>query len=257
MSADPLPDGYERRAVRGVEVVALHWAIDALAGAVEKHGSLYRWAQAQPVLAAFRGRGVAWATELRAGVGAAAVTPVVVRHSRHGGALQRLTGDLFLLPTRAPRELAMSVTLAERGVMTPELVGYAVSPAFGLFARADVMTRRLPEGRDFPDAWTAGQSPKTRTAIIDAVAALMRALAKANAHHPDFNVKNVYIAGQGTACLAYVLDVDVMRLDAPGDVAALNFARFARSVRKWNDLHSLGVDDDALVRLASQAWVHQ
>jgi len=44
--------------------------------------------------------------------------------------------------------------LADAGVPTPEIVAYAVYPAFGPFARADVATRAL-DGRDFPEAWRA------------------------------------------------------------------------------------------------------
>lgn len=257
MSEAPLPPGYERRNAAGHDVVALHWAVNAIASAVTSHRTLHAWASAQPVRTPFRGRGIAWATELHAGVDADGVTPVVVRHSAHGGLLRSLTGDLFLRPTRAPRELAMSVALAERGVMTPELVGYVVYPALGILARADVMTRRLPQGHDFPAAWAAESTPRGRTAILDAVGTLLRALSNARAQHPDLNVKNIYIAGEGAARMAYVLDVDVVALDTGADAAGQNFARLARSIRKWNEQYALGVSDDALVRLASQAWVQE
>jgi hypothetical protein len=250
-----LPQGYVRSDVAGVEIVGLHWAAAALAQAVQAHGTLFDWAAAQPVRHPLRGRGVTWATEIAAGIGDGDVTPVVVRHSQHGGALRALTGDLFARPTRAPIELSASVQLAARGVLTPEVVGYAVYPTLGALARSDVMTRRLPAGHDFPEAWAANTTPQVRDAIITAVAELLRALTKAGAHHPDLNVKNVYIAGDGAACLAYVLDVDRVVFDDGGDVAARNFARFARSARKWNDQHALGVGDDALVRLAALAWV--
>jgi hypothetical protein len=41
------------------------------------------------------------------------------------------------------------------------------------------------------------------------------------------------------------------------EASARNFARFARSARKWNDIHGLRVGDDALVRLAALAWVEK
>jgi len=252
VSAVTLPPGYVRSALGAADLVAREWASAALCDALRAHGTLHRWAEARPDREALRGRGVSWATTLTPM--SAASVPVVVRHSRHGGALAGLTGDVFLRPTRAPHELTTATRLAAAGVATPEIIAYAVYPLVTSFARSDVMTRRLPSGQDFPAAWSADPSPNARAAIIDAVAALLRALSTAGAHHADINIKNVYIAGDGTSRTAYVLDVDRVSFDA-GDAAAQNFARFARSVRKWNELHALGVGDDALVRLASLAWV--
>lgn len=241
--------------MRGAELVARDWASEALAQTMIAHGSLHAWAEAQPGREALRGRGVAWATTLSASAERMGGTPVVVRHSRHGGMFASLTGDLFLAPTRAPHELDTSTRLASAGVLTPEIIAYAVHPVAGVLARSDVMTRRLPDGRDFPAAWAAEASAPVRQAMIEAVAVLLRALSTAGAQHPDLNVKNVYLAGEGTARTAYVLDVDRVAFVTSGDVAASNFARFARSARKWNELHALGVGDDALVKLASLAWV--
>lgn len=253
MTAKALPPGYVRSAQGSVELVARDWASGALCDALRAHGTLFRWAESQADREPLRGRGVAWATTLAPSGSASA--QVVVRHARHGGMLAGLTGDLFLRPTRAPLELDTALRLAAAGVATPEVVAYAVYPTAGVFARSDVLTRRLPEGWDFPAAWRADASPDTRHAIIDAVAKLLRALSAAGAHHADINIKNVYIAGAGLSMTAFVLDVDRVSFGDGTDAAARNFARFARSVRKWDELHHLGVGDDALVRLASLAWV--
>ena len=81
----------------------------------------------------------------------------------------------------------------------PEIIAYAVHTVGGLLARCDVMTRLLPAGRDFPAAWLTASSPAHRGAIIEAVAKLLRSLSALGAHHPDLNVKNIYIAGDGLA----------------------------------------------------------
>jgi 3-deoxy-D-manno-octulosonic acid kinase len=253
VSTSTLPPGYVRSAQGSAELVARDWASGALSDALRAHGTLFHWAESDADREALRGRGVAWATTLTPSGGAP--IPVVVRHSRHGGMLAGVTGDVFLRPTRAPHELSAAVRLSTAGVATPEVIAYAVHPVAGAFARSDVMTRRLPPGRDFPAAWSADASPDARQVIIDAVATLLRALSTAGAHHADINIKNVYIAGTGASATAFVLDVDRVSFGGTADAAARNFARFARSVRKWNDLHQLGVGDDALVRLASLAWV--
>lgn len=254
MNAAALPPGYVRSTRGSTVLVARDWAADVLAQALAAHGSLYQWAAAQPALEALRGRGVTWAATLAAGAGAQAATPVVVRHSRHGGMFARITGDLFPRPTRAPRELATAVRLAGAGVPTPEVVAYTVHPVAGLLARSDVMTRRLPPGLDFPDAWRAAASDPARDAVLQAVAVLLRALSTAGAHHPDLNVKNIYVTSEATP-VACVLDVDRVRFADDALAAAGNFARLARSVRKWQALHGLTVGDAELVRLASLAWV--
>jgi 3-deoxy-D-manno-octulosonic acid kinase len=257
VSVPALPPGYVRSAQGSVELVARDWASAALARAVTAHGSLFRWAEAQAPREPLRGRGVAWATTLEAGAEGQASTRVVVRHSRHGGLLAAFTGDLFPKPTRAPRELATAARLAAGGVATPEIIAYTVHPVAGVLARSDVMTRRLPDGRDFPEAWRADPSPAARQALVEATAVLLRSLSGIGAQHPDLNLKNVFIAGDGPAVIAYVLDVDRVTFGESSQVAARNFARFARSARKWNEERQLDVGDDALVRLAALAWVDQ
>ncbi len=236
-------------------VVAREWAATALSQALRAHGSLFAWAAAQPTRHELRGRGVAWATRLPAGAESQASTAVVVRHTRHGGLFAAVTGDLFPRPTRAPRELATAVRLAACGVPTPEVIAYAVHPVAGILARSDLMTRRLPDGCDLPEAWRAATSSAARHAVIDAVAVLLRALSDCGAQHADLNVKNVYIAGEGAAATAYVLDVDRVRFVKDTHVAARNLARFARSARKWNAERGLDLGDDALMRLATRSWV--
>lgn len=257
MSTAALPPGYVRSDLRGVELVTRDWAAEPLRRALAAHGSLYSWAATQADRTALRGRGIAWTATLAAGPEPHGITPVVVRHTRHGGLLAGLTGDLFPLPTRAPRELASAVRLAAGGVPTPEIIAYTIHPIAGVLARSDVMTRRLPDGRDFPDAWRAHQSPAAQDAVIEAVAALLRALSTVGAQHPDLNVKNVYVAGEGAGATAYILDVDRVTFGEKAEASARNFARFARSARKWNDVHGLRVSDDALVRLAALAWVER
>ncbi len=254
MSDTSRQPGYRRSVLDSAVLVARDWATDTLMQAPGAHGTLHHWAECQPEREELRGRGVTWATVLAAGADSQSATPVVVRHSRHGGLFAGLTGDLFPRPTRAPRELAMSVRLAAAGVPTPELVAYTVHPVAGLLARSDVMTRRLPPGRDFPDAWHAAAPGPARDAILTAVGALLRALSAAGAQHPDLNVKNVYVTA-GDPPVAFVLDVDRVTISGDTRAAATNFARFARSVRKWQERHALALGDAELVRLATLAWV--
>jgi hypothetical protein len=242
-----LPAGYEAFEVRGARVAALA----SLAAPVREAlaaGTLYEWAAHRAGARPLAGRGTAWATALPTG------DEVVVRHSRHGGLLAPLTGDLFLPPSRAPRELATAVRLARAGVATPEVAVCAVYPALGVFCRADVATRTL-EGADFPAAWRAAADEPARHAILDATATLLRALQHAGAAHPDLNLKNVFLAGSGSRVTAFVLDVDRITFGPSDDpaLAGRNIARVVRSARKWRERWGLPIGEDHIVRLAAAA----
>jgi 3-deoxy-D-manno-octulosonic acid kinase len=226
------------------------------AGAVDdvlRGGTLYDFAAGHPEARPLMGRAPAYAVPLPGGAGR-----VVVRHSRHGGLLAPLTGDRFLAPTRAPRELATALRLAHAGVPTPELVAYALYPAGPLLRTADVATREVEGGRDLAAALAgdlAGLGADSTTAALTAVAELLRHLAAAGARHPDLNVKNILLGpARAGAPRAYVLDVDRVTFEAPHSprLAAANFARLARSLRKLADRFPPGASDEAVAYLAGR-----
>jgi 3-deoxy-D-manno-octulosonic acid kinase len=170
--------------------------------------------------------------------------------------LRGLTGEYFLTPTRSPLELVTSLRLAAAGIPTPEIIAYAIYPDFRIFAKSDVMTRRLPEGADVPDAWkTAGKAE--RVSILTAVARLLKALARAGAWHADLNLKNIYIDGSGAELTAYLLDVDRVTFPGGGGIAVRNFKRLVRSARKWRSRWGLDFDEDSLEQLAVLAEVNE
>lgn len=236
--------GYVHPYAKGCQAVALEWAASAIAEALDA-GTLHEWAARQPSREEMRGRGVIYSVDLPT----VPATPVVVRRNRHGGLLHGLTGELFLTPTRAPLELATSLRLAAAGIPTPEVIGYAIYPAAGIFARSDVMTRRLPPGDDLPAAWKRGDKALS-DAMLVAVARLLRALARAGAWHADLNLKNIYIAGRGADLTAYLLDVDRVTFPGGSGIADRNFKRLARSARKWRARWGLDFDEESLARLA-------
>jgi len=240
-------DGYVSFVSGNCRVVACEWAAQAIREALEDN-TLHGWAAARETRDPLRGRGISYGVTLPAGQEQQSCTPVVVRRNLHGGLLRFLTGEYFLMPTRAPLELAISLRLAGAGVATPEVVSYVIYPCGGILARSDVMTRRLPEGADFPVAWELADV-SGREALLRAVAKLLRDLARVGAWHADLNLKNIYCSAQGPVITAHVLDVD--RVTFPGgDVMTRNLSRLARSARKWREKWGLDIDRDALERLA-------
>ncbi len=235
--------GYVSLNVEGCRAVARDWAAASVALALEA-GTLHEWAAQRPVREEMRGRGIIYSVDLPS----IPATPVVVRRNQHGGLLHGLTGEYFLAPTRAPLELATSLRLTAFCIPTPEVIAYAIYPAAGIFARSDVMTRRLPPGDDFPATWQKMIGMDHHSLLV-AVARLLAALARAGAWHADLNLKNIYIAGRGAETTAYLLDVDRVTFPGGTGIAARNLKRLERSARKWRDRWGLDFDEGALSEL--------
>jgi len=88
--------------------------------------------------------------------------------------------------------------------------------------------------------------------LLQAVGSLLARLTQAGARHPDLNVKNILIvAGENEAREAWLLDVDRVWFDEPGDrrVAMANANRLTRSLRKWRQSYGISVDESDIRRL--------
>lgn len=213
------------------------------------HATLHGYAAAQAGARGLAGRDVAYAVKLpRSG------TPVVVRHNRHGGLLARLTGDLFIRPTRAPYELAVALRLANARIPTPEVLGFAVYVVGPLLRRSDIVTREVEDARDLADVLTTGDDAE-RTAALEATARLVAALSAAGAWHHDLNAKNVLLERRGDGVRALVLDVDRVTFHPPtgpgAPVVERNLARLLRSARKRRERYGARVSEAELAALVA------
>ena len=247
MGDDGAPAGYVRVTAGGRVAVALEAHVED-ARRMLANGSLYEAAGHDPAARALQGRGVAYAVALPAtGVRA------VVRHNRHGGVLAPLTRDLFLPPTRAPRELDVSLRLRTLGIATPEILMYGISPAPFPFHRADVVTRELTAGRDLSMFMRPDSPADERSAAWEATRVLVRAMNGAGARHHDLNVKNVLLAPADSGLVASLLDVDRVTFGAPGseEVARGNAVRLLRSARKWRDQRGAVFDEREIAALGT------
>lgn len=210
-------------------------AVDAIAEPLAS-GTLYDFARRR-ASRTLHGRAPAYTVPLRDGL------HVVVRHNTHGGAFAWLTGDRFLAPTRAPLELDRSRRLIDAGIPTPAIVAIVRYAAGGPFERADVATEEIAPASDL--AHVMVHEPALHDAAAHATGALLRALARAGAHHADINIKNVLLQRTNDGLRAYILDVD--RVSFPRqdgvEVGARNWARFIRSARKWREKHGAAIDE--------------
>ena len=241
------PDGYEEAQVGDATMVALREHAAAVRDAL-KEGTLFDYAAWHAETRPLAGRGVVYAAPLPNG------QRVVVRHNRHGGLLAPVTGDRFLLPSRAPLELATSLRLKASGVPTPASVAYVVYPAGILLCRSDVATQEISESADLAAVLTSGDERERKDALA-ATATLIGLLSACGARHHDLNLKNVLLARGASpgAPTAYVLDVDRVEFGRVSDsqVTERNLARFTRSARKWRELHGARIEEAELVRVAA------
>ncbi|MEO6525283.1 MAG: lipopolysaccharide kinase InaA family protein [Gemmatimonadaceae bacterium] len=244
MSAAALPAGFVRVTAGGSAAVVLE-SLEADARVLLADGSLYEAAARYLAARPLSGRGVAYAIALPV-----SGAKVVVRHNRHGGLFAPLTRDLFLPPTRAPRELTIAQQLRALGVATPEVVMYGITPAMLVFQRADVVTRELENGRDLAAFMGMDESSDARAAAWEATRRLVRTMNAAGVRHHDLNVKNVLLAPEA-GLSAYLLDVDRVTLGTPGsaDVVRGNTARLLRSARKWRDERGATFDEREIADL--------
>ncbi|MGQ0643274.1 MAG: lipopolysaccharide kinase InaA family protein [Gemmatimonadaceae bacterium] len=234
----PVPDGYVRikqGPATAVVVAPCAPAVDSILG----ERPLYDWARVHAERQAYTGRGPAYGVPLPQ-----CDVRVVVRRARHGGIFAPLLGEVFLAPTRAPRELAMSLFLRQLGVATPAIIGFVTYAVAPLLRRADVFTAEVPNAADLGDYLARATGIAERQDAWRATARLLQRLSQNGVWHPDLNAKNVLIAATSTSSeaaetqlpspIAVVLDIDRVRLVVPGDpqVAEANLERLLRSLRK-------------------------
>lgn len=248
MNAEPAPPpGFVHLDVCDAHAVVVHSESDALRGILER-STLYDYAARHPLGQPLAGRGVAYATPLRDDGGR-----VVVRHNRHGGLFARVTRDLFLPPTRAPRELDTTQRLRAAGVATPEFVAYVIYRAGPVFRRSDVATREVPNASDLSTAIMSRGDAHRRRALA-ATAELLARLSAAGARHHDLNIKNVLLTERDGKPEALVLDVDRVEFFDDGTrPIEQNLARLLRSARKWRKRYGAFVTEAELSELSERA----
>ena len=244
------PEGYERRDIDSATLIARPQVVEPLIEAMNTGLELIEFAERVPGARAMQGRQTAWGITLDGGA------RVVIRRNHHGGVFRKWTGSMFLFPTRAPRELELSLALEKLKIRTPPVMAIAIYRE-EILATADVVTEEIAGGQDFGALLVATHPDSAdRRAAWTAVQDLLGQLAASGVRHHDLNVKNILIrrAGDNTF-VAYLLDVDRVKLNLPRNAADEgNRARLLRSLEKWRDTRGVtvsGAEIETLRRTAT------
>lgn len=202
--------------------------------------------RAVPGAQCYRGRGAVWSAP------AGEDQRAVLRHYRHGGVLAPLTRDLFLGRTPRPvSELAVSETLREKGVRTPQVLALFWKNAGPLMYRADLVTCEVSGGQDLA-AWLATRRPaSSRRTVLREVGEVLAGLHVVGLHHPDLNLKNLLVRETPAGPEVWVLDLDRARVGEPLSEphALAQLKRLERSFRKLSRGAPLATEREALAVL--------
>lgn len=194
----PIPPGFSRRALDGADAVLRDDVAEALVAAgVADPESLRARAAAR-----FEGRGRPFGVAVR-GAGR-----VFVRQYLHGGALRKVTGDLYRGEGRFLGELDSLVAAAKANVPVPEALGVVSRPAGLGMRRGWLLAREVESSEDVLSLLGRGPPPARRRAALEASGRAMRAFHDAGFEHPDLHLKNL-LATPGGEVL--VIDLDGVR----------------------------------------------
>lgn len=226
------PAGYELRHIgEPATLIARVDVVETLAAAIEEQKQLIAFAAAYPGARPLQGRQTAYAIPIGQLRG-------VVRRNHHGGALRKWTGSVFLWPTRAPKELAISMALRQMRILTPVVLGIAIYRTDFIAAMSDVVTEEIQDSEDFGAVLLETRpGSDDREKAWDGVIDLLARLSSAGVRHHDLNVKNILLRRNANdSCDAWLLDVDRVKMNlARREADTGNRSRLLRSIEKWRD----------------------
>ena len=244
------PAGYERREIGSATLIALPNVVEPLTAAMRTELELIEFAAKAAGARPMQGRQTAYGITLDGGA------RVVVRRNHHGGAFRKFTGSMFLYPTRAPKELEISLALQALKIPTPRVMAIAIYRGEFIEAWSDVVTEEIAPSQDLGAFLLATPlDSEDRRQGWTAVEALLGQLAAAGIRHHDLNVKNILLRRTDSQAFgAYMLDVDRVKLNLERrDADAGNRARLVRSLEKWRDTRGLKLSAAETERLRRTA----
>jgi 3-deoxy-D-manno-octulosonic acid kinase len=172
--------------------------------------------------AAVGGRGAAW-------ILARGKDQWVLRHYRRGGVPGRFVRDRYIwigLETSRPWwEWRLLDSLYKEGLSVPQPVAARVQRR-GFFYRGDLITRRIPGGRNLAERLAAGELAQIPWSPVGRC---LRRFHDAGVCHADLNAHNILLDDAGKT---HLIDFDRGTRRGPGAWKGVNLARLKRSLDK-------------------------
>ncbi len=195
---DTAPPGFSRRTHDGASLVLRDDVADALVAA----GAAAPESMRARADATYEGRGRPF------GVAVPGAGRVFVRQYLHGGALRRVTGDLYRGESRFLGELSALVAADAAGVPVEEALGVVSRPVKLGMRRGWLLAREAPGALDVLRFLRSNPPPAQRRAVLETAGRAVRALFDAGFEHPDLHLKNLLVLRDGDVV---VLDFDRAR----------------------------------------------
>jgi hypothetical protein len=214
-----VPPGFSRRALDGASLVLRDDVAEGLVAA----GAAAPESLRPRASASYEGRGRPF------GVDVPGAGRVFVRQYQHGGALRRITGELYRGDGRFLAELGALVDAAKAGVGVAEALGVVSAPGGLGLRRGWLFAREVPGAVDVLTFLRSRPTPARRRAVLETAGRAIRALFDAGFEHPDLHMKNLLVAPDGSVL---VLDFDRVRRRAElprerREAALFRFDRYA------------------------------
>ncbi|MBI5309099.1 MAG: hypothetical protein HZB37_12425 [Planctomycetes bacterium] len=136
----------------------------------------------------------------------------VIRDYRHGGLLGKLLGGVFCDGNRPLNEVYVNEIALQKGVPSAEVIAITKKKLYGLFYRANFITREISGAIDvlqFLQETPLETIRRSKHAIIHALVKLIHDMHNAGIYHADLHLKNILLKQDDPGAFsAYIIDLD-------------------------------------------------
>ncbi|TVM00064.1 MAG: hypothetical protein CV087_15520 [Candidatus Brocadia sp. WS118] len=168
----------------------------------------------------------------------------IIRNYRHGGLFGKLLGGIYYNEKRPVNEVAVNEIALQKDVPSAEVVAVIKRRLWGLFYKADFISREIPDAVDLIQLITESSLmfiKRFKKPIILVLVRLLRNMHDAGIFHADLHLKNILVKRNGTGEFrAYIIDLDKSVVTGKLDIDKRmeNLLRLDRSIEKLRWLSS-------------------
>jgi tRNA A-37 threonylcarbamoyl transferase component Bud32 len=170
----------------------------------------------------------------------------IIKDYKHGGLFGRLFGSVFCNRNRPLNDIYLHEIASQKGVPTAEVIAVTKKRVWGLFYRANFISKEISGAVDiaqFLKESSFEDTQRFKKSVIRALVKLIRCMHDAGIYHADLQVKNILIKENPTREFhAYVIDLDksIILNHLAIHQRIKNLLRLDRSVEKLHWLSGMG-----------------